>query len=229
MYTGTVQRDCAILVRSCLWEIQGAKTYDPKEFKDWWFKYDMKAFVENLNFEASNALYEVFEEMEKIGVASDPGLKNLIEHSTSADQPEAKSEKHGFPQIDKWSQLTLCRLEEWQMEVSVVGETFSDDQLKAGIPKYLYILLFHIISHGKAFDKDSFPNRVFKKEYIPRLRKHSRKEFKVNEHPLPYNKKAKAYEIKFKCQSDFPEESFSPEDATPSGVSRKITRPDEQF
>jgi len=49
---------------------QGERIFVSKGFKDWWFKYDMKTFVKSLNFEASNALYQVFEEMEKIGVAN---------------------------------------------------------------------------------------------------------------------------------------------------------------
>lgn len=208
---------------------QGERIFVSKGFKDWWFKYDMKTFVKSLNFEASNALYQVFEEMEKIGVASDPGLKNLIEHSTSTDQPEAKSEKHGFPQIDKWTQLTLCTLEDGQMEVSVAGEPFGVEDLKEMMPGHLHTLLFHIVARGKIFNNTSFSEEVFKKEYVKRLRDRLKKIFKINEDPIPYNKKAKAYEIRFKCESDFPTESFSPKDATPPGVSRKIKRPDEQF
>lgn len=146
-----------------------------------------------------------------------------------ADQPQGKPAKSGFPQIDSWNQVKLCALSDGRMEVSVAGEIFGDDQLKEMMPDYLYTLLFHVTANGKPFDKNSISKKVLKKEYILRLRECLRKGFEINEDPIPFNKKAKAYEIKFKCESDFPEESFSPEDATPPGVSRKIERPDEQF
>jgi len=139
-----------------------------------------------------------------------------------ADQPQGKPAKSGFPQIDSWSQLTLCILKDYRMEVSFAGETFSEEQLKAIIPKHLYLLLFHIVARGKLFDNNSFSNGVFKKEYVKRLKDCLKSGFKINEDPLPYNRNAKAYEIKFKCKSDIPEGTFLPEDATPSGVPRKI-------
>lgn len=138
----------------------------------------------------------------------------------SQNQLESKSQA---PQnIDSWNQLTLCVLGSGQMEVTVAGETFGDDLLKEIMPGYLYRLLFHITAHAKPFDNISISKEVFKKEYIPRLRKVLQKGFKVNEDPIPYNKKAKGYEIKFKCNSNFPEESFVPQDATPAGVARRI-------
>jgi len=45
---------------------RGERTYAPRDFKAWWFEYDMKSFVDQLDFEKSNALYEVFEEMDNI-------------------------------------------------------------------------------------------------------------------------------------------------------------------
>ena len=108
------------------------------------------------------------------------------------------------------------------MEVSAAGETFSDDQIKEMMPNYLYKFLFHITAHGKLFDNTSFSEGIFNKSYVPRLRRCLKEGFRLNEDPLPYNKKAQGYELKFKCESEFPEESFMPEDATPSGVPRKV-------
>lgn len=143
---------------------------------------------------------------------------------------EEKLETSDFPPLIKsWEQVKLCALQDGKMEVCVAGEIFTDDQLKTILPEYLYILLFHIIVHGKPFDNNSISKKVFKKEYVFRLRKCLKEIFRLNEDPLPYNKEALVYEIKFKCESDLTEESFSPEDATPSGVPRKITRPNEQF
>lgn len=191
-----------------------------RDFEKLEFKRDdiIRLFKEN----------RIFESIKENGVAIEP--KKLKDFEQLMNKlPDQDSEKHGFPQIDKWSQLTLCRLEGGQMEVSVAGETFSEDKLKAIMPNYLYTLLFHIVARGRPFDNDSIANKVLIKGYIPRLRECLRKGFKVNEDPIPYNTKAKVYEIKFKCESDIPEKSFSPEDATPSGVPRKIERPDEHL
>ena len=45
---------------------EGVRIFNPHEFKSWWFKHDMKTYVEQLGFASSSPLYEVFEGMEKI-------------------------------------------------------------------------------------------------------------------------------------------------------------------
>jgi len=88
---------------------KGERIYKPKEFKKWWFEYDMKNIVEGLYFEPSNALYEVFDEMETIFGPNRDSLpeeenKPLEQKQTelhrkglAKNKPEAKIEHDNIP------------------------------------------------------------------------------------------------------------------------------------
>jgi len=187
---------------------------------------DTSAFFKKL--ESDDTLEELIELGAKIPERAYRFIKNVKRLENKTKEEKLKISKLP-PLLKSWEQVKLCALEDGKMEVSVAGAIFTDDLLKTMMPGYLYKLLFHITNHGKPFDNNSISKEVFRKEYILRLREFLRKGFKINENPIPYNNKAKVYELKFQCESDFPEESFSPEDAIPPGVPRKIERLDEQF
>ncbi len=78
---------------------EGERIFNPHEFKSWWFKHDMKTYVEQLGFASSSPLYEVFEEMEKIDGTN---KKSPPEEKVgkTAKKPKAARGRPPFPYSD---------------------------------------------------------------------------------------------------------------------------------
>lgn len=88
---------------------EGERIFNPHEFKSWWFKYDMKTYVEELGFAPSSPLYAVFDEMEKIdGTNQNSPLeesdgkvaKAEKVNSETAKKPKAARGRPPFPYSD---------------------------------------------------------------------------------------------------------------------------------
>jgi hypothetical protein len=76
---------------------EGERIFNPHEFKSWWFKHDMKTYVEQLGFASSNPLSEVFDVMEKI---DETNQNSPLEESTekvSKAEKKNKGKIQGFP------------------------------------------------------------------------------------------------------------------------------------
>ena len=176
--------------------------------------------------------FGILRHYEDQGIIIPPEAYALIEKYAIKDKIEPEPASHtsaggekpdtSIPKITGWDQVTFCVLEDARLEIAVAGTVMDELPLKKKIPPYLWSLLFNIVAKGTPFDNETFMSGVFKKEYIPRLRKHLKSYFRHNTEPIPYNKKANQYQPQFMCESDFSQEIFSPQDATPSGVKRKI-------
>ena len=73
---------------------EGERIFNPHEFKSWWFKHDMKTYVEQLGFTSSSPLYEVFEEMEKIdGTNRKSPLEKSVGKVAKAEKANSETAK----------------------------------------------------------------------------------------------------------------------------------------
>ena len=185
---------------------EGERIFNPHEFKSWWFKHDMKTYVEQLGFASSSPLSEVFDAMEKI---DETNQNSPLEESTekvSKAEKKNKDKIQGFPprHIADWDQVSFYALiEKYCLEVYIDGELFSASDLTAnGLSKGNLSFLIKIALKNGFFDKSSFPDDKNLNQSVTRLNTSLQKIFKINQAPISYNVQAKGYEATFQTKSD---------------------------
>ncbi len=184
----------------------GEELFNPREFKSWWFEYDLKTFVEQLGFTPSAPLYEVFDEMEKIDKTNQNSPLEESAGKVAKTEEVNKDKIQGFPrrQLSNWSQVSFYALTEKAcLEVSISGEIFSASDLTAnGLSTGKLAFLSIIVYKNGFFDKSSFPDDKNLSLSVRRLNTSLQKLFKINQAPISYNKKAMGYKATFQTESD---------------------------